>query len=71
MKIAVFVSGRGSNLKAILNYPDLKNLIEVVAVISDKLDCKAFEIAKEYGIKSFSVGDGADKIKQTEINTIT
>ena len=27
MKIAVFVSGRGSNLNAILNYPDLKNKI--------------------------------------------
>ena len=70
MKIAVFVSGRGSNLKAILNYPDLKNIIEVVAVISDKLDCKAFEMAKEYGIKSFSVGDGADKIKQTELTPL-
>lgn len=70
MKIAVFVSGRGSNLKAILNYPGLKNLIEVVAVISDKSDCKAFEIAKEYGIKSFSVGDGADKIKQIEITPL-
>lgn len=70
MKIAVFVSGRGSNLKAILNYPDLKNIIEVVAVISDKFDCKAFEIAKEYGIKSFSVGDGADRIKQTELTPL-
>ena len=46
MKIAVFVSGRGSNLNAILNYPDLENLVEIVAVISDKIDCKAFEIAK-------------------------
>jgi formyltetrahydrofolate-dependent phosphoribosylglycinamide formyltransferase len=69
LKIAVFVSGRGSNLKAILNYPDLKNLIEIVAVLSDKSDCKAFEIAKEYGIKSFSVGDGVEKIKQMEITT--
>jgi phosphoribosylglycinamide formyltransferase 1 len=70
LKIAVFVSGRGSNLKAILNYPELKNVIEVVAVISDKLECKAFEIAKEYSIKSFSVGDGAEKIKQTEITPL-
>ncbi len=70
MKIAVFVSGRGSNLNAILNYPDLKNLVEVVVVISDKQDCKAFEIAKEYGIKYFSIGDGAEKIKQTEITTL-
>ena len=70
MKIAVFVSGRGSNLKAILNYPDLKNIIEVVAVISDKLDCKAFEIAKEYGINSFSVGDGVEKINPIEITPL-
>ena len=70
MKIAVFVSGRGSNLKAILDNPDLKNLIEVAAVISDKSDCKAFEIAGEYGINYFSVGDGAEKIKQTEITTL-
>ena len=57
-------------LNAILNYPDLKNLVEVVAVISDKLDCKAFEIAKEYGIKYFSAGDGEEKIKQTEITQL-
>jgi len=34
LKIAVFVSGRGSNLSALLNYPDLINLIEIVAVVS-------------------------------------
>ncbi|MDP2364502.1 MAG: phosphoribosylglycinamide formyltransferase, partial [Ignavibacteria bacterium] len=67
MKIAVFVSGRGSNLSAILNYPDLKNLIEVAAVISDKIDCKAFEIARENGIQIFTVGDGEGKIKQSDI----
>jgi formyltetrahydrofolate-dependent phosphoribosylglycinamide formyltransferase len=70
LKIAVFVSGRGSNLKAILNYPDLENLIEVVAVISDKSDCKAFEIAKEFGIKSYTIGDGEKKINQSEITPL-
>lgn len=67
MKIAVFVSGRGSNLKAILINPDLKNLIEVVVVISDKLDCGAFEIAKEFGIKTFTVGNGDGKISNDDI----
>lgn len=67
MKIAVFVSGRGSNLNAILNYPDLKNLIEVAAVLSDKTNCKAFEIANEFGIKSFTVGEGEGKVNQNEI----
>ncbi|MBK7629574.1 MAG: phosphoribosylglycinamide formyltransferase [Ignavibacteriales bacterium] len=68
MKIAVFVSGRGSNLSAILNYPNLKTLIEVVAVVSDKTDCKAFEIANQFGIKNFTIGAGEGKIS---INNIT
>ena len=69
MKIAVFVSGRGSNLKAILINPDLKNLVQVVAVISDKLDCGAFEIAKEFGIKTFTTGIGEGKISNDEITS--
>jgi phosphoribosylglycinamide formyltransferase 1 len=69
LKIAVFVSGRGSNLKAILENPDLKNLVKVVAVVSDKLDCKAFEIAKEYGIKTLTVGSGFNKISNDEISS--
>lgn len=70
MKIAVFVSGRGSNLSALLNYPDPKNLIEIVAVVSDKIDCKAFDTASEYGIKTFTVGDGEGKIFRKEITAI-
>lgn len=69
MKIAVFVSGRGSNLKVILINPDLKNLVQVVAVISDKLDCGAFEIAKEFGIKTFTAGNGEGKISKDEITS--
>lgn len=69
MKIAVFVSGRGSNLKAILINPDLKNLVQVVAVISDKLDCGAFEIAKEFGIKTFTTGIGEGKISNDEVTS--
>ena len=67
MKIAVFVSGRGSNLNAILNYPELKNLIEIVTVVSDKIDCKAFETAKEFGILTLTVGDGEGRIPQNSI----
>ena len=69
MKIAVFVSGRGSNLKAILINSDLKNLVQVVAVISDKLDCGAFEIAKEFGIKTFTTGIGEGKISNDEVTS--
>ena len=70
MRIAVFVSGRGSNLKAILDYPDLKNFVEVGAVFSDKTECKAFEIANEYGIKTFTVGEGEGRIKTAIISEI-
>ena len=70
MKIAVFVSGRGSNLKAILNYPELKNKAEVVAVVSDKIDCKAFELARDFGIKTFTIGNDEGKVKHSEITLI-
>ncbi len=70
MKIAVFVSGKGSNLSALLNYPDLINLIEIVAVVSDKIKCKAFEIAREFGIKTFSIGQENGKVNQNDITSI-
>ena len=81
MKLAVFVSGRGSNLRAILNSPDLKGLVSVAAVISDKLDCGAFEAAKEHSIECFSVSAAgkpgymsfdeiAEKLKELKIDLI-
>ena len=56
LKLAVFVSGRGSNLKAILDSSALKNLIQVKAVVGDKLYLPAFDIAKNYSIPIYSVG---------------
>ncbi len=70
MKIAIFVSGRGSNLNTILNYPDLNNLLEVAAVFSDKTNSKAFEIANEFGIKNFVMGEGEGKTNQNEITKV-
>lgn len=70
MKIAVFVSGRGSNLNAILNSPDLKNLVEVCAVISDKTDCKAFDIASKFSIKTFTVGAGEGRVNQENLKNL-
>lgn len=67
MKIAVFVSGRGSNLGAILNYPELIKAIEVAVVISDKANCKAFDIAKTFGIKCLIIGEGEDKTNQKDL----
>ncbi|MHB8580983.1 MAG: phosphoribosylglycinamide formyltransferase [Ignavibacteriaceae bacterium] len=57
MRIAVFVSGRGSNLKAILDSRETQNNIEVKAVVSDRLDCPAFAIAKNSSILTVSVGN--------------
>ncbi|HSW55667.1 MAG TPA: phosphoribosylglycinamide formyltransferase [Ignavibacteriaceae bacterium] len=56
LTVAVFVSGRGSNLRAILDSPALKNLIQVKAVVGDKLYCPAFDIAKNFSIPIYSVG---------------
>lgn len=56
LTLAVFVSGRGSNLRAILESQKLKQLIQVKVVVGDKLFCPAFEIAKSFSIPVFSVG---------------
>ncbi len=56
IKLAVFVSGRGSNLRSILNSIDTGSLdAKVELVVSDKTDCPAFEIAAKYSIKHVSV----------------
>lgn len=67
MKIAVFVSGRGSNLKAILTSNELKGIAEVKAVISDKISCPAFQIAESFSIPSYYIGDKAECIKYQEL----
>lgn len=55
-KIAVFVSGRGSNLKAILNSQNsLLSGVEVAAVVSNKPDCPALELARGHGITTLVV----------------
>lgn len=67
MKIAVFVSGRGSNLKAILTSEELKELVEVKAVISEKISCPAFQIAESFSIPTYSIGDKAGCINYEEL----
>ncbi len=56
MKTAIFVSGRGSNLQAILEYRQKIKRIEIEAVVSDKINCPAFEIARQNLIPVLSVG---------------
>lgn len=70
MKIAVFVSGRGSNLQAILDYRHIVKAIDVKIIVSDKLDCLAFEIAKEHSIKVLSVGKKESCISYDKLSDI-
>ena len=70
LTLSVFVSGRGSNLRAILESPKLKNLVEVKAVVSDKLNCPAFDIAKSFSIPVYSVGIKEGFISFDELSNI-
>ncbi len=50
LKIAVFVSGRGSNLRALVSSEFHGRDYEVVLVVSDKKECPAFEFAQKHKI---------------------
>ena len=54
--IAVFISGRGSNLKSIIKYSSKKKtLYKVKVVISNRRKAKGLLIAKKRGIKNYYV----------------
>lgn len=55
MNLAVFVSGRGSNLKAILDNQELKSLINLRAVCSNDSQCNALKIAESLKIDTYVV----------------
>lgn len=67
LRTAVFVSGRGSNLDAILNSEELINKVSVQLVISDKENCGAFEIAKRFNINFFTIGEKENNIKSSQL----
>ena len=55
-KIAVFISGRGSNLKSIIKSSKKKNsLYKVAIVVSDNKNAKGLLIAKKKGIINYSI----------------
>ncbi|MCK9280123.1 MAG: phosphoribosylglycinamide formyltransferase [Melioribacteraceae bacterium] len=68
LKIAVFVSGRGSNLKSLINKIDSQKA-RVLAVVSNKSDCLAISYSKGLGISTFIVGDKhfPDSLSSNEI----
>jgi len=68
LKVGVFVSGRGSNLRAILNSSKLHKLIKVQAVISNKATCPAFKIAEEYSINQYVVGNEKKSISYNNLS---
>jgi formyltetrahydrofolate-dependent phosphoribosylglycinamide formyltransferase len=70
VKLAVFVSGRGSNLKALLDAQNKHNNFEVVVVLSDKSNCSAFEIAKDSHVKTFTLGSGEGYIGYKDLNKL-
>ena len=57
MKISVFVSGRGSNLQAIINSNLSADKIKIESVVSDKSECAAFQIADKYSIPTYIIGN--------------
>ena len=65
VRIAVLVSGRGSNLQAIINSIENKKINAVIAVvISDVQNALALEIAKEQGIKTLFVDSSKFKTRK-------
>ena len=54
--IAVFISGRGSNIKSLINYSKKKNsLIKIMLVISNNTNAKGLKIANSFKIKNYAI----------------
>jgi phosphoribosylglycinamide formyltransferase-1 len=70
LAVSVFVSGRGSNLKALLESPELKNLIKITAVVGDKINCAAFDLARKFSIPVYSVGNKEGFVSFNELDKI-
>lgn len=81
MKLAVFVSGRGSNLRSIYEHPAHGSSFRVEAVVSDKAECGAFEIARSHSTPTYvccekredgtlSFAPAAAALKEREIDAV-
>ena len=54
LKLAILISGRGSNMQAILNSIKKQSIpINPVIVISNKPTARGLRIAKRYGVKTY------------------
>ena len=55
-KIAIFISGRGSNLKSLIKYSNTKkSIIKIVLVISNNFGAKGLDYAKKSKIKNIYI----------------
>ncbi|MCP4147404.1 MAG: phosphoribosylglycinamide formyltransferase [bacterium] len=54
-RVAVFLSGRGSNFEALYHATLKKANYEIVAVVSDQREARGLERGKEFGISTFFV----------------
>jgi formyltetrahydrofolate-dependent phosphoribosylglycinamide formyltransferase len=60
MRVAVAVSGRGSNLEALLRALGADAPAQVVLVVSNRADAGALDRAREYGVPAEVLSDPAD-----------
>lgn len=74
-KIAVFISGRGSNLKSLIDYFKSKEKsVEISLVVSNKKDALGLETAKNNGIETFILdknldsGNNFEKLSEIIVN---
>jgi phosphoribosylglycinamide formyltransferase 1 len=66
-RIAILISGRGSNMKAILDNVEsgrLRDLCDVVLVFSNQYKAKGLKTAKEYGIETKCIESKGKKRKE-------
>ena len=54
-RLVVLISGRGSNLQALLQHPDHGRVFSVVAALSNKPDAAGLDLARAHGVKTQSL----------------
>ena len=66
--IAVFISGRGSNLKSLIKHSKKKNsLFKIDLVISNNINVKGLQIAKKFKIKNYYVKYSNKRIFESRV----
>ena len=64
-KVAILISGRGSNMQALIRAcKDINYPAEIVVIISNKKDASGLEIAKKEGIKTFFIDHKNFKLRE-------